>query len=213
MAQPSLPPYNVGDLEGADRRHAPAAARNVGAIGDVLAEWLPPGGTVLEIASGTGEHALAFAGRFPDLTWIPSDPDPVALRSIRAWAKDGPVNLSPPVALDASDPPWPVESADAVVSINMVHIAPWEAALGLLEGAARILPAGGVLILYGPWRVTGQALEPSNEAFDLDLKSRDPRWGLRDTATFEGEAEKRGLAAIDRRRMPANNLMLLFRRT
>jgi SAM-dependent methyltransferase len=212
VARPSLPPYNVGDLEGAERRHAPAAARNVGPIGDVLAEWLPTEGTVLEVASGTGEHALAFAKRFPRVRWVPSDPDPLALRSIKAWADKRQQNLAEPIELDARDPTWPVPAADAVVSINLVHIAPWDAALGLLDGAARILPVGGRLILYGPWRVTGEVLAPSNEAFDRDLRSRDPRWGLRDTATFEAQAAARGLVAVDRRSMPANNLMLLFRR-
>jgi hypothetical protein len=212
VAEPSFPPYNVGDLGGQARRRAPAASRNVEPIGDVLADWLPPSGTVLEVASGTGEHVLAFARRFPGLTFIPSDPDPQAIASIEAWRTEGPDNFRPPLALDVRSGQWPIARADAILSINMVHISPWEASLGLLEGAARLLEADAPLILYGPWRVTGEALAPSNEAFDLDLKRRDARWGLRETGPFMAAAEERGLALQDMRRMPANNLMLLLRR-
>lgn len=208
MAEPSLPPYVMGDLDGAERRTAPAAARNVGPIGDVLAEWLPPRGLVLEVASGTGEHALAFARRFPALEWQPSDPDPLALRSIAAWRAEGPANLLPPLALDAAAAEWPVARAEAVLSINMVHISPWASALGLLDGAARLLAPGAPLILYGPWLEAGVPAVESNLAFDRSLKARDPRWGLRLVETFAEEAEKRGLALAERRAMPANNLML-----
>lgn len=210
MAEPSFPPYNVGDLPTGERRTAPAAARNVGPIGDVLAAWLPPVGIVLEIASGTGEHAVAFARRFPQLSWQPSDPDPEAMASIAAWRGEGSSNLLAPVALDAVDADWPVSHADVIVSINMVHIAPWEAAIGLLDGAVRTLPVGGPLILYGPWLEEDRPAAPSNLAFDRDLKARDPRWGLRHVSHFSAEAAARGLVFAERRAMPANNLMLRF---
>jgi len=207
-----IPPYNVGDLGGAAKRTAPAAARNVGAIADVLDEWLPATGLVLEIGSGTGEHALAFARRFPDLEWQPSDPDPLALASIDAWRADGPRDLRPPLPVDAAMPHWPIEGADAILCINMVHISPWESALGLLDGAARLLPDSAPLILYGPWLIPGIETAPSNFAFDADLKSRDARWGLRSLSEFAAEAERRCFAFMEMRSMPANNVMLLFRR-
>ena len=210
MADPFIPPYNVADLVGEIRREAPAAARNVGVIGDVLADWLPKSGTMVEIASGTGEHALAFARRFPDLDWQPSDPDPLALASIAAWRTDAPANLLEPIAIDAAAPDWPIDRAAALLCINMVHISPWTSALGLLDGAARLLGPGAPLILYGPWLVDGEEPAASNLAFDADLKRRDPRWGLRLVSDFEREAEVRGFALVDRRPMPANNLMLLF---
>ena len=212
MSQPSFPPYTVGDLDGAVRREAPAAARNVMAIGDVLAEWLPDHGAILEVASGTGEHALAFARRFPAIQWLPSDPDPDALGSIAAWRADGPPNLLPPVQFDVRSADWPVTSAAAIVSINMVHISPWDASLGLLDGAAHLLAPGAPLILYGPWIEEGVDTAPSNLSFDQDLKVRDPRWGLRSVATFAAEARLRGLPLVGRRAMPANNIMLRFER-
>lgn len=191
---------------------SPAAARNVEPIGDVLAEWLPSSGLVLEVASGSGEHALAFARRFPHLKWQPSDPDAAALASVETWrAEEGPRNLLPPVRLDVAEREWPVAVADAVLSINMVHISPWEASLGLLDGAARLLAAGGPLILYGPWIVDGEPTAPSNLLFDADLKRRNASWGLRRVAAFAEEAAKRGLALDAERAMPANNRMLLFR--
>jgi SAM-dependent methyltransferase len=177
----------------------------------VLADWLPESGLVLEVASGSGEHAVHFAGLFPHLEWQPSDPDPAALGSIEAWqAESGLPNLHLPVVLDAAAYEWPLDSADAVLNINMVHISPWEAALGLLDGAARVLPDGGKLILYGPWLVEGVETAPSNFAFDADLKRRNSAWGLRKVEDFAREAEKRGLFLSDQREMPANNRMLLF---
>ena len=207
-----IPPYNVADLDGEIRRIAPAAARNVGAIGDALADWLPERGVVLEIASGTGEHALAFARRFAALDWQPSDPDPLALASITAWRDDATINLHPPIKLDAAAPAWPIDRADVVLCINMVHISPWASALGLLDGAARLLADEAPLILYGPWIVDGVDTAPSNLAFDADLRSRDPSWGLRSLSDFRAEAEARGLTFEQCRTMPANNVMLLFRR-
>ena len=210
MSEPSFPPYNVGDLGKGVKRQAPAAARNVGPIGDVLAEWLPASGSLLEIASGTGEHALAFARRFPHLEWQPTDPDPDALGSIAAWAAEGPPNLKAPLRLDVCAAEWPVERADAILCINMVHIAPWEAALGLLDGAARLLGQGAPLILYGPWLQANSPTAPSNQAFDASLRQRDSRWGLRLVEEFAAEAEQRGFQLVSRQPMPSNNLMLRF---
>lgn len=208
--EPSSLPHNFGDPGQDSKRRAPAAARNVGPIGNVLERWLPETGLVLEIASGTGEHALAFARRFPNLTWQPSDPDPVALASIAAWQSDGPDNLRPPVHLDVRAADWPRDRADAILSINMVHISPWEASLGLLDGAARLLDAGASLILYGPWLEADIEPAPSNLEFDRDLKSRDPRWGLRRVEDFAAQAALRRLLLVERQTMPSNNLMLLF---
>jgi hypothetical protein len=210
MADPSFPPYNVGDLGTGIRRQAPAAARNVGPIGDVLAEWMPSKGLVLEIASGTGEHALAYAWRFPNLDWQPSDPDPEALSSIAAWQAEGPPNLRPPLRLDVCETDWPVARAEAVLCINMVHISPWESSLGLLDGVERLLTGDAPLILYGPWLEAEVEPAPSNLAFDQSLKARDPRWGLRLVEDFAAEAALRGFVLAGRQPMPANNLMLRF---
>lgn len=210
MAEPSFPPYNVGDLGQGAKRQAPAAARNVEPIGDVLRKWLPASGVVLEIASGTGEHALAFARRFPALEWQPTDPDPQALASIAAWAQEGPPNLKPPLQLDVCAAEWPVGRADAILCINMVHIAPWEASLGLLDGSSRLLDSGAPLILYGPWIESGLPTAPSNQAFDMSLRDRDPRWGLRLVEDFAEEARRRGFRLAQRQPMPSNNLMLRF---
>ena len=210
MAKPSFPPYNVGDLGSGARRQAPAAARNVGPIGDVLEPWLPPAGTILEIASGTGEHALAFARRFPGLSWQPSDPDPDALASIAAWRTEGPANLATPLRIDVCEEDWGIAQADAILCINMVHISPWESSLGLLDGASRLLGPGGSLILYGPWIEAGRPVAPSNLAFDQSLKARNEGWGLRRVEDFAGEALLRGLVLVERQAMPSNNLMLRF---
>ena len=200
---------------GADaRRSAPAALRNRVPIAEMLARWLPEAGVVLELASGSGEHALFFAERFPALDWQPSDVHPDALASIAAWrAAAGLSNLRAPVALDAAAPEWPVTAADAMLSINMVHISPWGSALGLLDGAARILPTGAPLILYGPWLTDAAPTAPSNCEFDADLKRRDPAWGLRRVEDFAAEGRRRGLELAETQAMPANNLMLLLRRS
>jgi hypothetical protein len=195
------------------RRSAPAALRNREPIAEVLAQWLPARGTILEIASGTGEHAAYFAERFPQLDWQPSDLHSDALASIAAWRDEvGLSNLCAPLPLDAASSEWPVERADAILSINMVHISPWAAALGLLDGAARILQAGSPLILYGPWLKDDVPTAPSNVDFDADLRRRDPEWGLRRVEDFAAAAEDRGLSLEATRAMPANNLMLLLRR-
>lgn len=196
------------------RRSAPAALRNREPIAEVLADWLPASGTVLEVASGTGEHAVWFAERFPNLTWQPSDTHPDALTSIASWqAASSLPNVRPPVVIDASSGGWPVERADAVLNINMAHISPWEASLGLIDGAAAILCDGGSLILYGPWLKDDIETAPSNLAFDADLKSRDPQWGLRRVEDFAAAAAAKGFEFVEWRQMPANNLMLLFRLT
>lgn len=213
MTEPSFPPYNVGDLGAGVRRQAPAAARNVVPIGDVLADWLPGSGKVLEIASGTGEHALAFALRFPGLAWQPSDPDPQALASIEAWRSEGPPNLHPPLHIDVRSEEWPVDRFDAILCINMVHISPWAASIGLLDGARQILSTGGPLILYGPWIEAAVETAPSNLAFDQSLRARDVEWGLRRVEDFAAEAASRDLVLADRRAMPSNNIMLRFNRS
>jgi hypothetical protein len=210
--QPSLPPYNVGDLAPGTKRMAPAVARNVVPIGDVLEHWLPSRGLVLEIASGTGEHALAFSNRFPTLDWQPSDPDPDALTSIAAWQADGPSNLRSALKIDVQDSEWPIEEAVAILCVNMVHISPWRSSLGLLDGAARLLPTRAPLILYGPWLVKGEKPAPSNLAFDQSLKQRNPEWGLRFLGDFRLAAERHGFRYVDRVDMPSNNLMLRFDR-
>ncbi len=196
-----------------DCRSAPAALRNREPIANVLTDWLPVSGTVLELASGTGEHAVHFARRFPNLDWQPSDVHADALASIAAHrvAADLP-NILPPITLDASSPDWSVERADAVLSINMVHISAWTAALGLVDGAARLLSSGAPLILYGPWLQGGVEPAATNLAFDADLKRRDPSWGLRRVEEFAAAAAERGLMLAETRSMPANNLMLLLRR-
>jgi len=194
------------------RRSAPAALRNREPIAEVLAEWLPERGDVLEIASGTGEHAAYFAERFPDLEWQPSDLHPDALRSIMGWREEtGLPNLREPVRLDASSADWPIARADAVLSINMVHISPWASAQGLIAGAARLLSTDAPLILYGPWLKEDIPTAESNLAFDADLKRRDPQWGLRRVEDF-AEAARQSFDLVETRPMPANNLMLLLRR-
>jgi SAM-dependent methyltransferase len=160
---------------------SPSVARNRDPILSVLRRVLPPTGQVLEIASGTGEHAVHFAAALPYLTWQPTDREEQALRSIAAhWAAAGLPNLLAPLVLDAAAPEWPVERADAIVAINMVHISPWRATQGLMAGAGRILPPGGVLYLYGAYKENGANTAPSNEAFVLDLRRRNPEWGVRD---------------------------------
>jgi SAM-dependent methyltransferase len=194
-------------------RSAPAALRNREPIADVLEDWLPSSGLVLEIASGTGEHIAFFAGRFPRLDWQPSDVHPDALSSIRGWRADvGLPNLREPFVLDAAAADWPIRHADALLNTNMVHISPWAAALGLIAGASRVLSPGGSLILYGPWLADSIATAPSNLAFDADLKRRDPQWGLRRVEDFAQAAARKGFDLAETRAMPANNLMLLFRR-
>ena len=206
--------FYEGPTAGDARRSAPAAQRNREPIAEVLSEWLPDSGLVLEVASGTGEHAVWFAERFPGLQWQPSDAHPDALASIAAWQQGaGLPNVLRPVVIDASNPAdWPIERADAVLNINMAHISPWPASLGLIAGASRMLPSGAPLILYGPWLKDDIETVPSNLAFDADLKARDPEWGLRRVEDFAEAAEVEGFQLVETRGMPANNLMLLFAR-
>ena len=210
----SSPPWMPSDGGSDDKRHAPATLRNRDAIAAVLAEWLPATGTVLEVASGSGEHIVHFAATFPALEWQPSDPDPAGLVSIAAWCADaGLANIAPPLALDASGAEWPIAHADAILCINMVHISPWAATLGLFSGAARLLAPGAPLVLYGPYIEPDVPTADSNIAFDASLRARDPAWGLRQIDDVKASATAAGLAFAERRTMPANNLMLLFRRT
>ena len=178
----------------------------------MLENWLPGTGTVLEIASGSGEHAVFFAERFPNLDWQPSDIDPGALASTAAWrdSTDLP-NLRAPLVIDAAEPGWPIDRADAVLSSNMVHISPWTSALGLIQGAARVLGEGAPLILYGPWLKDDIETVPSNLDFDDDLKRRNPKWGLRRVEEF-ADAAGRYFELAETQAMPANNLMLCLRR-
>ena len=197
------------------RLYAPAAARNRDPIWSVLQRLLPPQGIVLEVASGSGEHAVHFAERAPPgLVFQPSDPDGSARASIDAWiAATGLSNVRPALALDATAETWPIAHADAVICFNMIHIAPWEAAVGLMQGAARILPADGLLFLYGPFKREGRHTAPSNEAFDRDfLKARNPAWGVRDLETVAACAAEAGFGSPQIEEMPANNLSLAFRR-
>ncbi|MFN3726033.1 MAG: DUF938 domain-containing protein [Allosphingosinicella sp.] len=211
MAEPPQP-FVFEPGAGPQRRIAPHVARNAGPIIEVLRGVLPESGLVLEVASGTGEHALHFARAFPVLTFQPTDPDPLALSSIEAWRSEAPANLLPPLALDAASDDWPVGRADALLCINMVHISPWAATLGLLRGASRVLAAGAPLVLYGAYRRAGIPTAPSNEAFDESLKARNPEWGLRLLEDVVAEAEKAGFALERVVEMPVNNLTVVFRR-
>jgi hypothetical protein len=206
-------PFVFDPAEGEARRSAPHVARNAEPIAQVLRGVLPQRGLVLEIASGTGEHVVHFARGFPALEWQPSDPDPLALRSIAAWREEaGLANLRPPVQLDAAADVWPAHEADALLCINMVHISPWSATKGLMRGAGTLLAAGAPLILYGAYRRAGVATAPTNEAFDLSLKARNPEWGLRDLEAVVAEAEANGLRLEAVHEMPANNLMVILRK-
>ncbi len=202
-----------------DRRlRAPAAARNRDAILDILRGVLPAKGTVLEIASGSGEHVVHFAHALPALSFQPSDPSPDALASIKAWvAQSGAANILPPLQIDAAAEDWPASLAqghapDAILCINMVHIAPWSAAQGLVRHAGALLPPGAPLILYGPFRRAGRPLEPGNAAFDESLRERDPAWGLRDLDAVAALAAEAGFGEPEVIEMPANNLSVVFRR-
>lgn len=196
------------------RQYAPATERNREAILEVLLEVLPPTGTVLEVSSGTGEHAVFFAPRLTPRHWLPTDPNPLALASINAWRSYIKAeNLYPPIGLDARQPVWTfgkVEPIRAIVNINMIHIAPWEACLGLMRGAGRILPPGGILYLYGPFTRGGKHTSPSNIAFDESLREQDPYWGVRDLDEVVAVAKSQQLNLVKTVAMPANNLSVIF---
>lgn len=199
-----------------DRQHAPATERNRVPILEILSQVLPPTGTVLEISSGTGEHAVFFAPRLAPRRWLPSDPDPIARSSIAAWrAHSFADNLQAPISLDVCDPVWRIEQdlqnpIRAIVNINLIHIAPWSACLGLMNGAKQILPPGGILYLYGPFKQNGKHTAPSNAVFDESLRSRNPEWGVRDLDHVVAVAQAQGLSLLTVYAMPANNLSLVF---
>lgn len=196
------------------KQHAPATLRNREPIAEVLARELPASGTVLEIAAGTGEHAAYFAERFPALAWQPTDPSADALASIAAYREDyAGSNLAAPQLLDASQPDsWPVVQVDAIACINMVHISPWEATLGLFAGAARVLGVSkGPLVLYGPYIEQGVETTPSNLEFDANLTARNPLWGLRAAEALDALAASQGMARSARYALPANNIILVYR--
>lgn len=198
------------------RMFSPSAARNSAPLLEVFKRLIPPHSVVLEVGCGTGEHAVCFAEGMPSLTWTPSDPDPASRASTASWITfKGLKNVSEPVDIDASSDVWGVETLapfDVVVSINMIHIAPWAATLGLFPGAARLLRADGTLLLYGPFMHNGVHNAPSNAAFDDSLRARNPSWGLRDIAELEHVAEASGLRLAETIELPANNKILVFRR-
>lgn len=195
------------------RLFAAATARNREPILSVLQRVVPERARVLEIAAGTGEHACFFAERLPVAEWQPTDPDAASRASIDAWrAHLGATRVLPALELDVEREPWPVSRADVVVCINMIHISPWQSTLALLAGTARVLPPGGVLFAYGPFRRSGAHTAPSNAEFDASLRARDPRWGVRDLEAIEAAALEEGLSLEEVLAMPANNFSLILRR-
>jgi SAM-dependent methyltransferase len=197
------------------KRDAPATYRNREPILEVLARWLVAPARVLEVASGTGQHAVFFAEQLPQLAWLPTDHDPSGLESIEAWvAESGLSNLSAPAALDAESDDWPVEAGeiDAIFNANMIHISPWSVGSGLFRGAGRVLREGGLLLLYGPFKRGGEHTSPSNAAFDESLRQRDPAWGIRDLEEVIATADRNGLTHLETNDLPANNKLLVFRR-
>ncbi len=197
-----------------NRRHSPSTERNRSAILDVLRGVMPQSGTILEIASGTGEHAAWLTPQLPEMTWQPSDLDTDNFASIEAWAEDA--RVLKPIRLDVTENDWGegavADRLVAIVCINMIHISPWTACEGLIEGASRLLPEGGVLYLYGPYRRNGRHTAQSNADFDFSLRQRNPEWGVRDLETVVAYADINGLILDRVVDMPANNLSVIFRR-
>lgn len=195
-------------------RTSPAADRNKGPILDVLRGVLPASGHVLEIASGTGQHVVHFAAAFPTLIWHPSDTDAESRNDVRERVhRERLANVHEPIFLDVHDVPWPIaDRFDAIVCINMIHIAPWSAALALMQGAAKHLASGGALVLYGPFMEDGRHTAESNAAFDASLRARDAAWGVRELEVVAHVAAEHGLMQQEVVRMPANNLTVVFRR-
>jgi hypothetical protein len=195
------------------RLYSAACERNREPILRVLEQVLPPSGLVLEVASGTGMHGAYMAPRLPSIVWQPSDADEAALASVEAWRAAEPAdNLLPPLRLDVLAPEWPLDEAAAIFNANMIHISPWPCALGLLDGAARLLPEGAPLVLYGPYRIGGRHTAESNAAFDESLRRRDPRWGVRDLEEVAAAAAERGFTQERLVALPANNHVVVFRR-
>lgn len=195
------------------KRMAPAAARNREPILEVLRRVLPDIGVVLEVASGSGEHVVHFADALQSLTWQPSDPDADARASITDWTREtGLTNVLAPLELDAASASWPVARANAVVCINMIHIAPFAACIGLMRGASALLASGAPLVTYGPYTVDGQHISPSNQEFDESLRIRNPEWGVRDITEVASAAAEHGIELIERVAMPANNFTLVWRK-
>jgi len=201
----------------AQKKYAPSTERNREPILDVLTGCLPDHGTILEIASGSGQHAAYFISHLPNHYWLPSDPDAENRDSISAWWWDIQLNnILPPLDINTRDDVWPVENISlplpvaAMVCINMIHISPWPSTIGLMKGAARILPPGGILYLYGPYKTGGQHTAPGNESFDINLRSRNPEWGLRDIEAVADIAGVHGLNLVKTVNMPANNLSVIF---
>lgn len=193
------------------KQFAPAAERNSGPILEALSAVLPDTGAMLEVNSGTGQHAVAFAAALPKWTWQPTETDPAALASIRAYAGEADLpNLKPPVELDVTWNDWPIAQADAIFSANMIHIAPWDACVGLFNGAGGILPHGGTLLIYGPFFFTGHPPVPSNAAFDRSLRGSNPSWGVRETGAIDLLAAENNLRRTQTIAMPANNHILVY---
>lgn len=195
------------------KRHYPATSRNRGPILEVLRQFIPPEGVVLEVASGSGEHACWFTSQLPNLIWQPSDGDADCLPSIEAWRQDQGLcaRIRPPLHLDVTAP-WPALHADAIFCANMVHISPWAATQGLMIGAGKVLPPQGVLVLYGPFMLNGRHTAPSNADFDADLRARNPHWGVRDLEAVGALASEAGLDHLETIAMPANNLSVVWRK-
>ncbi|WP_373235547.1 DUF938 domain-containing protein [Cohaesibacter celericrescens] len=191
--------------------HSPSTLRNRDPILELLRDVLPESGTVLEIASGSGEHIPHFASSLPALTWQPSDPSPQARESIQAWSQEETQNnLLPPLDIDTTSETWPIEYADAMIAINMVHISPWAATQGLFKKAGNILPSGGTLVLYGPYRQEGRPFVDSNAEFDAYLRAKNPAWGIRQVEDVINAANQYGLTLTSIVEMPANNLSVVF---
>ena len=197
------------------RQYAPATQRNRDPIFDILVAVLPPTGNILEIASGTGEHAVYFAPKLKDHQWIPSEPDEMRRQSIEAWRQFNPSsNLANPKNINVLNSDWtePLKELEitAIVNINMIHISPWEACLGLMQGAGNLLPLGGVLYLYGPYKQGGKHTAPSNQIFDQSLRAQNKSWGVRNLEDVIEIAQQQGLNLVKTVSMPANNLSVIF---
>lgn len=216
MGQRTMDGLNPDD-GGSARLSAPSADRNKDVILETLLPLLPPSdksGTCLEVASGTGQHVAHFARATPHLTWQPTEMVDDSFPSISSWC-DGLTNVAAPCIVDAASPPWegiPIPSFDAVYAANICHISPWDATAGLLRGAAQCLKPGGILAIYGPFKVGGEFTTESNANFHASLQSRDPRWGYRDVSQLTEIGAECGLVFEQRIDMPANNFMLVFRR-